>query len=124
MQDRLVKELRLAGISGIAANAWLGTSRFFEKLSEQFGVKVIDPGDVHRPVVIDLSCVLCVKETRSVSLDSCLQWQGRTLQLKAARASLKQVEMWQQRDGTLLINDGGKRLSFEPWTAAPRARKS
>ena len=73
--------------------------------------------------MIDLSCVLCVKEKRSVSLDSCLQWQGQTLQLKEARPNLKQVELWQQIDGTLLINDGGRRLSFSPWTAQPKIRK-
>ncbi len=124
LQDRLVKELRLAGISGIEqANGWLEKIRFFEQLSERFGVKPIDAGDAHRPVVTDLSCVLCVKEKRSVSLDSCLQWQGRTLQLKEARANLKQVELWQRRDGTLLINDGGRRLSFEPWTERPKARR-
>ncbi len=123
LQDRLVKEMRLAKISSIEqANAWLDQSRFFQKLSEQFGVKPADAADAHRPVVIDLSCVLCVKEKRSVSLDSCLQWQGQTLQLKGARAGLKQVELWQQLDGTLRINDGGRRLSFVPWTAPPKTR--
>jgi transposase len=124
LQDRLVKEMRLAGISSIEqANAWLEQSRFFQKLSEQFGVQPVDASDAHRPVVIDLGCVLCVKEKRSVSLDSCLQWQGQTLQLKQARANLKQVELWQQIDGTLLINDGGRRLSFVPWTPPAKVRK-
>jgi hypothetical protein len=124
LQDRLVKELPLAGISSIEqANAWLGQSRFLQKLGEQFGVKPIDASDGHRPVVIDLSCVPCVKEKRSVSPDSCLQWQGQALQLKGARANLKQVERWQQIDGTLLINDGGRRLCFAPWTAPQKVRR-
>ena len=124
LQDRLVKEMRLAGISNLAqANAWLEKSRFFQKLSEQFGVKPIDAADAHRPVVIDLKCVLCVKEKRSVSLDGCLQWQGQTLQLKDARAGLKQVELWQQTDGTLVISDGGRRLSFAPWTPPSKLRR-
>jgi transposase len=124
LQDRLVKEMRLAGIGSIEqANRWLDQSRFFQTHSDQFAVKPVDANDAHRPVVIDLGCVLCVKEKRSVSLDSCLQWQGQTLQLKDARASLRQVELWQQIDGTLLINDGGRRLSFTPWTAPPRVRK-
>jgi len=123
LQDRLVKEMRLAGIRSIEqANAWLGTSRFFEKLSEQFGVKPVDSADAHRPVVIDLSSVLCVKEKRSVSLDGCLQWQGQTLQLKGARAGLKQVELWQQINGTLRIIDGGKSVSFAPWTPPQKIR--
>lgn len=125
LQDRLVKEMRLAGggISTIEqANAWLEQSRFFQKLSEQFGVKPTDADDAHRPVVTDLNCVLCVKEKRSVSLDSCVQWQGQTLQLNDARAGLKQVELWQRTDGALLITDGGRRLSFTAWTPPPKVR--
>jgi len=123
LQDRLVKEMRLARISSIEqANTWLATSGFFQKLSEQFGVKPIDSADAHRPAVIDLSSVLCVKEKRSVSLDGCLQWQGQILQVNGARAGLKQVELWQQIDGTLRIIDGGKRLSFAPWTPQPKIR--
>jgi len=124
LQDRLVKEMRLARISSIEqANAWLASSGFFQKLSERFGVKPIDSADAHRPVVMDLSSsVLCVKEKRSVSLDGCLQWQGQILQLNGARVGLQQVELWQQMDGTLRIIDGGKRLSFAPWTAPPKIR--
>src|SRR5581483_3040612 len=90
LQDRLVKEMRLARISSIEqANAWLASSGFFQKLSERFGVKPIDSADAHRPVVMDLSSsVLCVKEKRSVSLDGCLQWQGQILQLNGARVGL------------------------------------
>lgn len=124
LQDRLVKELRLAGIGGIErANAWLEQSRFFQRLSEQFGVQPMDGADAHRPVVTDLSCVLCVKEQRSVSSDGCVQWQGRTLQLMAPRrAGLRRVELWERLDGSLVISDGGQRLEFEPWTAPPKVR--
>lgn len=123
LQDRLVKEMRLAGISSIEqANAWLGTSGFFQKLSERFGVKPIDNADGHRPVVIDLGSVLCVKEKRSVPPDGCLRRQRRCLHLTDARAGLKQVELWQQPDGTLRIIDGGKTVSFVPWTQPPKIR--
>lgn len=123
LQDRLVKEMRLAGISSIEqANAWLEQSRFFQELSTQFGVKPVDSADAHRPVVIDLSSVLCVKEKRSVSLDGCLQWQGRCLQFTDARAGLKRVELWQQPDGTLRIIDGGKTVSFVHWMPPLKAR--
>lgn len=123
LQDRLVKEMRLAGISSIEqANAWLATSGFFQKLSERFGVKPIDSVDAHRPVVIDLSSVLCVKEKRSVSQDGCVQWQGRCLQVIDARTGLKQVELWQQPDGTLRIIDGGKSVNFVPWMPPQKIR--
>src|SRR5205085_7065536 len=70
LQDRLVKEMRLAKISHIEqANTWLQQSGFFHKLSEQFSVSPSDATDSHRPVVVDLASVLCVKDKRSVSLD-------------------------------------------------------
>jgi hypothetical protein len=124
LQDRLVKELRLARVSGIeAANAWLEQTRFFAELSEKFGVKPMDAADAHRPVVSELSQVLCVKERRSVSNDGCVQWEGQTLQLEASRCGLKTVEIWQQADGSLQIIDGGRRVRFHPWTPPPPARK-
>jgi len=123
LQDRLVKEMRLAGISSLEqANGWLDSSGFFQQLSQQFKVEPMDHADAHRPVVMDLSCVLCVKESRSVSHDGCIQWQGQTLQLKASRANLRQVQLWQQTNGTLIISDGGKRLSYEPWIALRQPR--
>ncbi len=80
LQDRLVKELRVARVSGVdAANAWLDRSRFFELLSDRFGVEPADAADAHRPLVTDLSRVLCVKEKRAVSNDGCVQWDGRGL---------------------------------------------
>jgi len=125
LQDRLVKELRLAGVGSIdQANAWLGQSRFFQKLSEQFAVEAADPAaDGHRPLVLDLARVLCVKEQRGVSNDGCVQWQGQTLQLKAARPGLRRVELWQGLDGALTISDGGTSLAYEAWTPPAKAMK-
>jgi transposase len=52
LQDRLVKDLRLAKVSSIGeANRWLDSSEFFGKLSEKFGVEPADRADAHRPVV-------------------------------------------------------------------------
>jgi transposase len=124
LQDRLVKELRLANVASIeAANAWAEKSGFFEELSEKFGVKPTDAADAHRPVVSELSQVLCVKEKRSVSHDGCVQWEGQTLQLEGCRAGLNTVEIWQQADSSLQILDGGRHLNFRPWTPPVKARK-
>jgi transposase len=124
LQDRLVKELRLAKVSGIEqANRWLGQSGFFDELSGKFAVEPMDSADAHRAVVMDLGNVLCVKEKRRVSNDGCVQWEGRTLQLRGHRAGLRAVEVWEQADGSLLIIDGGKRLDHGPWVAPPKVRK-
>lgn len=124
LQDRLVKELRLAKVNSVEeANRWLDSSEFFRKLSEKFGVEPTDPADAHRPVVSDLSQVLCVKEKRSVSNDGCVQWNGQVWQLLGHRGGLKMVEVWEQANGSLSILDGGKRLAHEPWTQPPKVRR-
>jgi transposase InsO family protein len=123
LQDRLVKELKLSGVTNLeAANRWLDDDGFFGRISERFGVEPMDSADAHRPVVTELRQVLCVKEKRSVSNDGCVQWEGRVLQLLRARPGLAKVEVWQHADDTLTILDGGKRLAFEPWVARPKVK--
>jgi transposase len=128
MQDRLVKEMRLAGVTGIdQANAWLQTSNYLPKLDDRFGVAAVDPLDAHRPLVVQLADVLCVKEPRSVGLDACVQWRGRVLQLLEVAGSLREVEVWELFDGTLTLCAGARRLSWaeltkEAWAALKEAR--
>ncbi len=65
MQDRLVKEMRLADINGIEqANTWLESSGYLAKLDGRFGIAAADPIDGHRPLVLALSDVQCEKESR------------------------------------------------------------
>ena len=122
MQDRLVKELRLAKVdTREAANAWLASSGFWESIDEKFAVEAVDPADAHRPLVVRLADVLCVKEKRSVGLDGCVQWNGRVLQLSEP-GRLKGVEVWQRGDGSVELLGDGRRLS---WTERdPAARQA
>ena len=120
MQDRLVKELALAGIEGMdQANAWLETSRFFEKIDEKFALEAVDAVDAHRPLVLALPEVLCLKEVRTVGLDGCVQWDGRVLQLEDPR-SLRSVEIWERFDGMLTVLGDGRRLSWKEIDPAAR----
>ncbi len=120
MQDRLVKEMRLAGICGVEqANQWLDESGFWESIDEMFAVEAAEAVDAHRPLVTCLADVLCVKEKRSVGLDGCVQWEGRILQLEAP-TRLRGVEVWQRLDGGVEILGGGKRLAWRPINAATR----
>jgi transposase len=113
LQDRLVKELKLANVTTIEqANAWLVTSHFFESLDEKFAVDAADATDAHRPLVVQLADVMCVKDKRHVGLDGCVQWQGRVLQLQDA-AKLKKVDVWQHADGRLQLLGDGRRLAWK-----------
>lgn len=124
LQDRLIKEMRLAPINNIEqANAWLDQSGFFEELSKRFAVVPRDSADAHRPLVSDLTQVLCVKEKRSVSHDACVQWQGQTLQLIGARPGLRQVEVWHHPDGdNIRLLDGGRAVKHQLYTPPVKVR--
>lgn len=120
MQDRLVKEMRLAGISSIAAaNAWLESSGFWEQIDEKFGVEPRESVDDHRPLVMRLADVLCVKDRRGVGLDGCVSYEGRVLQLQNP-GRLKQVEVWSDADGGLTVLGDGRRLGWVELSAPAR----
>lgn len=120
MQDRLVKELRLEKISTIEqANAWLKSSGFWEQIDEKFAVEAREEMDGHRPLVVRLVDVMCVKEKRSVGLDGCVQWNARVLQLINA-GQLKSVEVWERWDGSVEILGDGKRQAWKEIAAATR----
>ena len=86
LQDRLPKELRLAGIRTVeAANAWLKAhyigehNRAFAIQPEQDGTAfVIDRNEAWRET-------LCVVEERTVANDNTIAWEGRRLQLPESR---------------------------------------
>ena len=66
LQDRLVKELRLAGIDDMeAGNAFLRS--FLERFNERFSVRAARPENLHRPLKLAgsrLNDILCHREQR------------------------------------------------------------
>jgi hypothetical protein len=81
-QDRLVKELRLAGISTIeGANKFLAT--WLPGINERFSVLPADLTDMHRPVPdnLDLSAIFCRQQTRRVGNDWVVRHNKRYLQI-------------------------------------------
>jgi hypothetical protein len=123
LQDRLVKALRLAGVSTIeAANALLDGSPFLAEFNEQFGVEPADAADAHAAVgsmTADLSEVLCEHEVRSVGKDWCVQWRGRLLQIDAAHETQglaagrgKRVLVRETADGAVHVLWDGQKLAW------------
>src|SRR3984885_12419840 len=76
LQDRLVKELRLAGISDIqTGNSFLAD--FMHQFNERFAVAPVNAGDLHRPVpdtARRLEDILCHQEMRYVGQQLQLSW--------------------------------------------------
>ena len=85
-QDRLVTELRLAGVRSIGeANRVL--EQFLPRFNQRFQVPAKHPDPAFRPLDPDLCLeqVLCFKHSRRVAKDNTVRFQLRTLQLLPGR---------------------------------------
>ncbi len=85
LQDRLVKELRLAGISTIpAANRFLDKT-YLAKHNQRFSVPPKNNTDVHRSVEktrAELDAIFSFQEERVVCNDYTIHWCNRLFQIK------------------------------------------
>jgi hypothetical protein len=118
-QDRLVKEMRLRGISTMeAANDYLD-NEFLSDLNKRFTVPPREPHNVHRPCpsrpTLDLA--LCWKESRTVAKDWTVRWKNRRFQIPDRYAHLRLpghvVQICQLRDGRMLAFYNGKNLPLQ-----------
>jgi len=86
LQDRLVKELRLQGISDIdRANAFLPDYR--EEFNQRFAVQPRSNHDAHRPLLEteNLDIILTHQETRTLSKNLTVQYNKTIYQIQSKR---------------------------------------
>ncbi len=106
LQDRLVKELRLEGISDMAAgNAFL--PGFLERYNRRFAKTPYRPDDLHRPLNVGpdrLRAILCLREHRYVGAQLSFRFERN-------RVILDETEVTRGLAGkyveTLVFPDGG-----------------
>ena len=116
LQDRLPKELALAGITTIeAANRFLAEV-YLPEHNARFGVApeqpetafVADQADAHRDI-------LCVQEERRVGNDNCVRYRGLCLQIPPSPVRphfvKTKVRVHDHPDGTLAVFHGPRRLA-------------
>jgi transposase len=116
-QDRLVVELRLAGVVDRAgANAFL--VEFLPRYNARFVVPAVDPVAAWRalPGDVRLERVLVFKYRRKVAKDHTISLEGRILQLPRgatgqANYAGKRVEVHVALDGSIVAYDGERRLA-------------
>jgi hypothetical protein len=86
LQDRLPKELRLAGIATIeAANAWLAEIYMAEH-NAAFAIAAQEEGTAFVPDRLGAwREIVCIVEERTVGNDNTVAWDGRRLQLPQSR---------------------------------------
>lgn len=119
LQDRLVKELRLAEVSDLAAgNAFL--PGFIERFNARFAVAPARPDDRHRPLNMAperLRAILCRREQRYVGQQLTLSYDRQRLILErnAATEGLagKYVDVHAFADGGLEVRWQGLPLPFK-----------
>jgi transposase len=118
LQDRLVSELRLRGISTLeAANAFLPA--FLADLNPRFARAPADAGAVWRPVPRDLAAVLSCRYTRTVARDNTVRLGPRWVQLPRRRSYAgRRVEVREALDGRLLVFIDGRCAATQPAPAA------
>ena len=118
LQDRLVKELRLAEIATIeAANAWL--PGFVANYNGRFGRQPANAKDLHRPLTAadDLDEILAWREERTVTQNLTLHYDRMMLLLDPtplARGLVrKKVAVVNYPDGRFAVQFEGTTLGFK-----------
>jgi transposase len=127
LQDRLVKEMRLAGIDSLAAANHFLETRFIPQWEQRFSVAPRTPRNAHRRLDgLRLEEILSVRVGRQVADDHTVSWDGQRwgVPRQEVCAGLRgaQVEIERRLDGSHWLRFRGRylRLRHCP-TPAPRA---
>jgi len=116
LQDRLPKELALAGITDMAAANRYLTERFLPAYNQRFAVPASEAGTAFIPWVgTPLAEILCVHEERVVAKDNTVRYQGQSLQIPSDRHRFHYVKVpvrvHEYPDGTLAVFHGPRCLA-------------
>lgn len=118
LQDRLVKEMRLANISSMAeANEWL--PKFMEDFNQRFSVEPRSPEDAHRSVLHseeELALILSLHHDRKLSKNLTFQFKNKEYQLvgygNGYRLRQATVRICEHFNGEITLLHQGKPLTF------------
>lgn len=113
LQDRLVKEMRLEGVSSMEeANRAL--KRYLPEYNRRFEVSAANKADLHRqaPPAAILNSILSIKEKRVVKNDFTVSYKGRLYQLLETIPARKvMVEEW--TNGSIHISYQDRDLRYK-----------
>lgn len=131
LQDRLVKELRLAGISTIKEANRFVEKVFVPKFNTQFAVLAQRKGNLHRALTkIDkenLDKIFSIQNTRIVSNDFTVRHKGKWYQLLETQPTLvlrkDRVLIEERITGELFISLKNKYLNYKELPARPEKVK-
>lgn len=118
LQDRLVKEMRLADICDMeAGNAFLPV--FMEDYNKRFAIVPARPGDLHRPLNLApdrLAQILCKREQRHVGAQLTFSFERKRIMLQETEVTRdlvgRYVETYAYADGRLDVRWKGYCLPY------------
>ena len=115
LQDRLVKELALAGITTVAAANLFLREAYIPAHNVRFAVEAEQDGNAFVAIPgVDLGEILCIQEERQVGNDNCVSFNRLKLQIPAcplrAHFVKARVKVRQYHDGTHAIFHGPRCL--------------
>jgi transposase len=119
LQDRLVKEMRLQGITTKEeANAFL--KEYLPRYNERFRVCPANETDAHVALQrqVDLNRYLCIKTERTIRKDNTIALDGRLYQIEQRGG--KKVVVEERLDGSMLMISKGVSLKFREITERPK----
>jgi len=116
LQDRLIKEMRLAGVrTKEEANLFL--EWYLPIYNERFSRVAREEGDLHRPLAkhINLREIFCIKGKRTINNGYIVKWRGRMFLIENPSIAMRRrkVEVMEHFDGEIAIKFNGRYLKFK-----------
>ncbi len=119
LQDRLVKEMRLRGISSIVeANEFL--KEYLPVYNRRFAKKAARKENLHRPIPkgLDLNRILCIKTERTLKNDFTIAHNRKLYQIEE-RIQTKKLIVEEYADGSMTIWCRGWKVRFKQIAERP-----
>jgi hypothetical protein len=115
LQDRLIKEMRLAKIKTLEeANEFLEV--YLPVYNQRFSKIALKEGNLHRPLPdgVHLREIFCLKDIRTINNGYIVRWKGKRLLMDNASLAMRKrkVEVSEHFDGELTIKFNGRYLDF------------
>jgi transposase len=123
LQDRLVKEMRLRGISSIAgANEFL--KEYLPIYNRRFGKKATEAENLHRPIPkgLNIDRILCIKTERTLKNDFTIAHNRKLYQIEDA-VKTKKLMVEEYTDGSMAIWSKEQKVKFRQIAIKPEKTK-
>lgn len=120
LQDRLVKELRLAGISAVEQANQFVEKIFISQFNQKFAVLAQKKGDLHKPLTIfekkNLERIFSRQDFRVVNNDFTIRFKNQWFQLSESQPTLvlrkEKILIEERIDGQIFISLKNKYLNY------------